>query len=297
MNAIWSYWSKPEKLLGSRWLHPRYDILASILSFETARQHFPITKLYTDRTGANLLVDKLGLEFTEVSQELEALKYYDCKFWALGKLFTYAIQKEPFIHIDNDVFLWEPLPQRCITSPVFVQNLEPFREWDGGWYQPAAFEACITSRKGGWLPKEWLWYRHKRAEAAQGLCCGIFGGGCLDFISYYANLSFRILDHQDNALSLAWLPDKERHIVLLEQFLLSACIGYYTKADTQRFNQLRLEVLFNAPDVATCRDIKGFTHVIGLAKQNVNICDRLEARVQRDYPLRYKSLKRLLEET
>jgi hypothetical protein len=49
----------------------------NIISFldpaETARKHYPQTTLVTDEEGADLLVERLGLEFKHVSTELPAL--------------------------------------------------------------------------------------------------------------------------------------------------------------------------------------------------------------------------------
>ena len=45
---------------------------------------------------------------------------------ALGKLIAYSIQDGPFVHIDNDVFLWKPLPQELLQAPVFAQCPEYF---------------------------------------------------------------------------------------------------------------------------------------------------------------------------
>src|ERR1017187_9186373 len=111
MRAVWSFWSKPFLAgHGSVWAEPRQHWLSWILSLETAKCHLPETALYTDQVGADLLVDKLGLKFAEVSTVLDVLADEDPRWWALGKLRTYALQTTPFVHIDSDVFLWKPLP-------------------------------------------------------------------------------------------------------------------------------------------------------------------------------------------
>jgi len=61
--------------------------------------------LVTDTEGARLLVDKLGLRFTTVMTTLTALDDADPEWWVLGKLWAYRAQTEPFVHLDNDVFL------------------------------------------------------------------------------------------------------------------------------------------------------------------------------------------------
>jgi len=74
-----------------------------------------------------MLVDGIGLEFDRVSTSLNALDAHDPGWWALGKLYTYRAQREPFVHLDNDVFLWRPLPERLASAPLLAQNPEPLR--------------------------------------------------------------------------------------------------------------------------------------------------------------------------
>jgi hypothetical protein len=78
--------------------------------------------LVTDDAGARMLVDGLGLQFTRVSTELNALAKHDPDWWNLGKIHAYHLQMEPFVHIDSDVFLWKRLPPRLEHADVFAQN-------------------------------------------------------------------------------------------------------------------------------------------------------------------------------
>ena len=87
-----------------------------------------------------LLVDQLGLPFSEVSTELERLRDVDPGWWAtLGKLVAYSIQDRPFVHLDSDVFLWKGLPHHLLNSPVFTQNPEGFHHHDPH-YRPQDIE-------------------------------------------------------------------------------------------------------------------------------------------------------------
>lgn len=159
-RAVWSYWTKPTRLEGSdRWLESQYQLMSWALSFETARKHFPSTALITDAPGAQLLVNDLGLEFDAVDTTLEALHDEDANWWILGKLTAYASQDRPFVHIDGDVYLWRPLPQRLLPAPVLGQNPEPFG-LSPSYYQPEVIENAVAD--GGWLPSEWTWVRRRR---------------------------------------------------------------------------------------------------------------------------------------
>ena len=51
-------------------------------------------------------------------------------FYCWPKIVTYQDQNEPFIHIDTDVFMWEPIPQRLLIAPLVAQH----RERDSNFY-------------------------------------------------------------------------------------------------------------------------------------------------------------------
>ncbi len=224
MNAVWSFWSKPYlKARKNSWCSEKQHLLSWILSLQQARKFFGRTVLFTDDYGARMLVDGLQLEFDVVSTALDNLSDHDSKWWAAGKIYTYSAQNEPFIHIDNDVFLWKPLPVNSNTE-LFAQNPEYF-EVGASFYMPEQIEALIANH-GGWLPREWIWYRSsglpQRAES-----CGVFGGGNTEFINYYAKLALAMIEHSANVHLWARLGEHVERNILVEQYLLSACIEHF----------------------------------------------------------------------
>src|SRR5215831_11437259 len=110
MKVVWSFWSKPFLKQQSFWKSGYHHLLSWVLSTQVARRHFPSTALYTDDAGKEILVGEIGLEFEQVSTCLNELTDHDPEFWCLGKILAYSRQEEPFVHLDNDVFLWNPLP-------------------------------------------------------------------------------------------------------------------------------------------------------------------------------------------
>jgi hypothetical protein len=288
MKAVWSFWSKPfEAQRRLHWPSERHYLFAWVLSVETARRHYPDTWLITDDAGARLLVDRLGLRFARVSTDLNALAHHDPEWWALGKVYAYRMQTEPFIHIDSDVFLWKPLPGRLECADVFAQNPEPLASFTH--YQPERLEQAIGRARNGWLPEEWRWYA--RARERRGECCGIFGGNRIDFINRFATASLRLLEEPANHHALEPLHDKHILMVVIEQYLLSAFVEYHKAATALPAGSVRIEYLFDTvaglwnPD-STVR--AGFTHLIADTKQNPLFAHRLESRVRRDYPQQYQ---------
>jgi len=282
--ALWSFWSKPALESGhSAWQSPLHHLLSWALSVETAKKHFSETSLVTDSEGARLLIDGIGLSFTSVSLDLDRIKDRDPRWWALGKLAAYGIQRSPFMHIDSDVYLWNMPGEKMLLAPVIVQNPEVFTVGES-WYHPEKFDALKSA--GGWVPEEIDWFRslgpRQKAE-----CCGIMGGSNMDFISYYASSAIRLADGANNRK--IW-PKIGIDNILVEQYFLSACFEYHRSSPEKRFGELDIGYVFLTADDAfrpeKARDA-GYTHLIGGAKKNPALVKKLEARVERDYPLLY----------
>ena len=301
MNAIWSFWSKPYySHYNTAWQSSRHHYLSWILSLERSKKHFDQTHLYTDDFGKKMLVEGLGLQFDYVSTQLNELKDRDPEFWVLGKLYTYHYQKAPFMHIDNDVFLWKPLPALIRNVSLFFQNPEYFH-FDGSdsYYQPAFIENAIVEA-GGWLPEEWKWYTEHKI--GKGVCVGIIGGNNIEFIDYYAQQAIRMIE--DPANRNAWKIVRERyghrltgHNLLFEQYLLSAMIDYHKQDGGSKFNDLNIRYLFNSfEDAMMPQNARnaGYTHLIGPAKRNKALMDKLEERVKKDYSSLYRNCLQLI---
>jgi hypothetical protein len=242
--------------------------------------------LVTDSAGAAMLVDGLGLPFRDVDLRLDRLAAdTDDEWWVLGKLTAYAAQAAPFLHLDSDVFLWSPLPAPLTTAPVFAQNPELFYFEDQSLYRLEPFVRGIE-RFGGWLPPEWQWYARRRGNGA--LCCGIVGGRRPDFLRHYAEQAIDVVRHPRN--QAVWPTLGVRDNILVEQYFLAACLAYHRQHRGSPFAGLEAAYLF--PSAAAAFDAAwatraGYTHLLGDAKRDAAIAERLERRVRRDYPADY----------
>jgi hypothetical protein len=285
MRAVWSFWSRPHRLFYHRlWRSERAHLLCWALSVAQAARHFDEVRLVADEAGAELLAGRLGLPFTQVDTCLEALNRdaLDPLWWVLGKLTAYAAQERPFVHLDADVILWQPLPARLLGAPVLAQNPEHFDFEDQSLYRLDGFMGAVAELEG-WIPKAWRRYAGRRRNAAA--CCGIFGGADTDFIGRYARSAIDIIRDPRN------LPVWERigavrDNILVEQYFLAACLEAGVDG-----RPVRAEYLF--PSSADAFDPlqaeqAGYTHLIGDAKADAEIADRLEARVKATHPDLYE---------
>jgi hypothetical protein len=286
MRVLWSLWTRP-LLTGGRvgWRSPQDHLLSWILSVGLARQHDTDTCLVTDDAGAALLIDALGLEFSEVSLSLNALADHDPDWWALGKLYAYAEQERPFVHIDSDCYLWEPLPAGLLAAPVIASHPETV-ELGRSCYRPEVLEHELRER-GGWMPPEFAHYMpiggSLRAEN-----CGIFGGNRLDFIRHYAETAKRFVHHPDNQPIWAARPENYSDIILFEQLLLSACLTFHRGRPQSPWSDIAIHYLFESYEEAVrTGSERGFTHLIAGTKWDTAVIAGLHRCVRERFPAQY----------
>lgn len=278
MHAVWSYWTKPAKENNWQpWLEEKYHLFSWILSVSRGSAHYPDTELVTDSAGAKYLVDKLGLEFKTVSVVLDSYADINPGWWMAGKLVAYGIQQKPFIHIDADAYLWKRLSPEIEKAPVIAQNPEDFR-YCSNWYFCDKFR--IINESGGWIPEEGKWYI-RQPVAQRGECCGIFGGCAVDFIRLYSDKAIKTMRYPDN---IAIWESIGHDPVLMEQYFLAACIEYHKAIHNGQFNNLYIKYLLN--DIVESEDTEkgAYTHLMSGAKKDPFVLERLEKRVQNDYP-------------
>lgn len=258
------------------------------LSVQEAGRHYSDTWLYTDDDGARLLVERLGLRFAHVRTDLNALAGYDPQWWTLGKLHTLRLQTEPFFHIDGDVFLWRPLPEKLLASEVFGQHPNYFTIGSGTtYYRPEVLEKEIM-KTNGWLPAEWRWFRANRTRL-HGVCAGLLGGQRVEFLRYAAQLAFDIINHNENRAVWRAIRRKTFLMPVLEEFLMAACIEYHRNAATNSpFAGIKPAYLFeNETDVYKPEFAVGigYSHISGNIKHRRGIMPLVEQFVGENDPL------------
>jgi Family of unknown function (DUF6734) len=286
VRAVWSFWSKPfDAGHGWRWRAPVHHLLAWGLSLRLAQSHYPQTSLITDTPGRRLLVEQLGLEFTHMSTELDRLADAEPALWTLGKLVAYSLQDEPFVHLDGDVFLWRPLPDWIINSPVFAQSPEDFHAVDAP-DGPRPIEDAFA-RAGVSLPAEWVWARSLGGRRFREANCGILGGTNAGFLRHYAALALDLALNPLHAPAWAAIADPGAMNTAIEQFFLLACLGYHRFNPESPYRGVSVRYLFPSAAEAYSPENAarvGYTHLLGPAKQNEYVTSRLAERVCAEDP-------------
>lgn len=125
-RAVLSYYNAEESFGNKCGFNSFKDFLASsALSLVLARKHFKEVQ-FMSTDWAISIFKQIGMPVSEYSNKLNEMKHVSKYFWAYAKIIAYADQKKPFVHLDNDVFLWDPLPPRILKARFCFQSQEPF---------------------------------------------------------------------------------------------------------------------------------------------------------------------------
>lgn len=152
------------------------------LSCLSLRRYYDHVVLYTDSIGKHVLIDLLHLPYTEVNVVFDD---FEClpQHWALAKIYTYSIQKEPFIHVDGDVYLSHPLSKDVLSAPLVAQN----KEVGTGYYRRMVDNGIL--RISSIQIPEFI-QEEIMSNSIPSYNMGFFGGSDLTFIQYYCNSVF-----------------------------------------------------------------------------------------------------------
>lgn len=134
-KAVFSYFNTDESFIGKCGFTKYSDFLfTTALSIFCASRHFKEVQIISSSWGTDLFAE-LKLPVTSYSSKLDEIKNISRFFWAYGKLIAYCEQTKPFVHIDNDVFLWHPLPSMILNANLCFQSHEPFNVSGYGYYR------------------------------------------------------------------------------------------------------------------------------------------------------------------
>lgn len=100
-------------------------LLSTVYSAVLSRKIFDKLVLFTDKETWEYLKEFKGLydevrfvTETDIPREVR-------KTWAIGKIYAYCQMEEPFVHIDNDVYMTSPLAKiHAEQNPIIFQSSE-----------------------------------------------------------------------------------------------------------------------------------------------------------------------------
>ena len=283
MKYVQTFWtgnvkSGPGQGLGQKagWVSSEYHWMSWALSCLQALKLYGQVELVTDARGKSILIDQLKLPYTSVSLALEGFEVPHPALFALSKLKTYSLQDEPFVHLDGDVFLYQPFSEDLLKAPMIASNLEVNLEYNRFALEevtahfeqiPAVFEGVLAQ------------------DVIYASNAGVIGGNDLDFIQSYCQQAFAFME--ENKAQLQAVPTPSNLNFLFEQ-----CFLYYLA------EQEGVPITYFMPepvdhplyhDYARFLDIPNIPmiHTVGGFKGNTFVTDNLSKRLRLDYPEYY----------
>jgi hypothetical protein len=286
MKIVQSYWSKPAASsddgdVNARpkggWNSSAYNLMSWTLSCLRLRSLYDEVELVTDNEGKMLLIDTLKLPYTKVSTDLENINESNTKLWSLGKLYTYALQEKPFIHVDGDFFIWKKFPKKLESAPLIAQHLE--KDY---WLYRQCLDHIQTTFPA--IPKKLV--PAKKILAAN---AGIMGGSDFGFFKDLFNEVTAFIN--SNRKAIDELNNGSLNIIIEQLF-------FYQLATEQN---KKIEFLFKtmSDDFSDCLRFNlvphrcSFIHVIGEAKKNQMVCDQLSQIMRFEYPEYFERIQQL----
>ncbi|WP_035652383.1 DUF6734 family protein [Flavobacterium sp. ASV13] len=291
MKIIQSLWVKPnlkkENInISDRnnggWVDKKYNYMSWALSCLQFKKYYNEVELVTDSLGYDLLINKLELPYTKVDVSLDVLNDYHPDLWALGKIYAYSIQKEPFIHADGDIFIYKKFEDSFENSQLISQNIEK-----GFGYYDEAFK--LIEEKFDYIPT-YLTESKIKNNGIIAVNAGLLGGSDLDFFKEYTDEAFKFVDKNVSKLHEINLGTIN---TVYEQFLFKAIaekkkidINYYLENINYSFDGLA--------DFTSLPEKGKYIHTVGIYKRNEYIGDLLSHRLLTDYPDYYYKIINLI---
>ena len=269
MKAVMSFWTKPSvkngyKYKSSAGFPSQYYFAVSFwLSFMLAKNWFKRVEVVTDKAGADF-IKQIGIPFDKTIVELDKINHIRPELWAFGKIKTYAMQDEPFIHLDYDAYMLKR-PDVIMNSDVFVQSPECIHEW---YY---ADNIDFFDKNFEHLPKEWHSYRENYKRMAYNV--GIIGGKNYKALQEYAVKGMKIITDNYSVISKMQDADKVNDFnIIYEQYYFTAYMCH---------RGIKIDTLL--PNFESGHRL-GYEHFIGGAKNNQNNANKIDMFLRKHFP-------------
>jgi hypothetical protein len=267
------------------WAAPEYHLMSWALSSLQLQKIYQRVELYANSNAADILIDTLELPYNKVNITHDNLYLPNENLWALPKMFTYSLQKEPFLHLDGDVFLFDQFPNSLLKNELIVQNIEEATNYYTSTQKELIanfnyFPDCVKADFSSSIP-------------IKGVNAGILGGNNIAFIKEYTRAAFEYINRNVERLSLIIV---DRFNIFFEQHL------FYSLAKERNIpigvlindviNDNEYKYIGDIHEVPCCRS---YLHLLGHLKKDEYTCTQMAAKLRDLYPEYYYKITRLFK--
>lgn len=276
VQTFWNSKNNENPVLNSGgFVCPEIHWMAWALSCLQLRKFYPDVELHTNQLGKEILVDILGLPYTQVHLSLENdfMQNLHPKMWAYAKIHTYSKQTEPFLHVDGDVFIWKAFDEKLLSSGLIAQNIEDNLD---------VYHQCLKSIKENHniLVPEWVKHNENHPKAYN---AGILGGHNLNFLKKYTNLAFEF--YNNNKLEELEKLDKNINI-LPEQYLFYALASQFEE-EVALYTSKKITRPQDFMDFVNIGSVPlevSYIHTLSTTKKMEHICNFISYVLKKEHP-------------
>lgn len=278
-TAVFSYFNNLGIENPSGFLSFKDYLYSQTFAIHCASQHFKKIKFITNDFGLETFkkigLDKLITDFDLSFNQFNNLEKY---FWGFTKIHAYNQLKEPFVHIDNDFFVFD-VPYKLKNCEFGFQSKEVFDQDFYRYY----FELIEIMKTAQFKPQIII---DNPVTFAQN--CGIVAcNNRFDIIEeWYQLASDYIFKNKQHLLNFK--PDYKIHLNLLhEQYFISSLLEKHGIEKDKIFHYFSDNNFYQATQ-------KGnrFTHLWGTVKLKENVLQKVKNRVHVEQP----EIARLIEQ-
>ncbi len=282
---VQSYWTKPLFMSNDTSCH-RIDggwdsafvaLCAYAYSGLSISKFYPETVLYTDDYGIKIFGDILGIPYANIFTDLNNLDVHP-NLWALGKVFTYSLQTRPFIHIDNDIFLWSRLPQNIENASLCCQNREILTK---------DYLKALKMMREDFQTVPQLF---NCDPDIQSINAGIIGGHNINFINYYSNIIIETYRSHRKEFEYRKFESGYYNIII-EQLSFAKLANENDEKITFLIDGLDFnEVVNQVIDIATVPITTTYIHLLGNLKKYLSLSQFICHCLKYEYPSYYDKI-------
>lgn len=287
MKIVQTFWNHPSNVPNKNnrnggWNLRKHYYLSIAFSVLQLKAQYEEIELVTDCFGRDLLIDCLKLPYTSVIVGLDRLNRFHPDLFALGKIYAYQIQTKPFLHIDNDVFIWKRFDKIVEDSPVVVQS----NEIESVFFKELALTLL---KEHSYFPKKFLSVI-KDTGYLPNYNAGVIGGTNIDFFKEYTKQIFFFVEKFSHLFSPSIRPSMN---VVYEQFFLH-CLVRELKIDiTTLFETSYLSQIYRQNDFLKMVREKSYLHV-HFKKSDQQVSQSLERWMMIHHPSCYFRIEWLM---
>lgn len=247
-----------------------------------------INKLYGGseiycNSDAAFLFEKLQLPLKELFLTHDCMNKYPLTLWALPKVYTYSLQKQAFLHVDGDVFIFQPFNKDLIEAGLIAQNMEVATSY-------YASTQKQISENFDFIPD----LVRKDFESEKFICAvnaGILGGSDIPFIQGYTETAFQYVQRNLECLSQV---NADRFNVFFEQHLFYVMSKAQNKEVALLFQEVTGDTQYqNLGDFHEVPCSRSYIHLLGQYKRDSFTCLQMQNKLKELYPHYYYRIAKL----